>query len=65
VNKRQALSTVLALVPVSRPYELGRDSGVSAEVQTRRRKTNTPGKYLTSVFLIILSLLFFKYEKCR
>ncbi|WP_460089415.1 hypothetical protein [Pseudomonas sp. S2_E02] len=35
---------------------------VKGEVQTWRRKTNTPTKCLTSIFLIILSLLFFEVE---
>jgi hypothetical protein len=35
---------------------------VKGEVQTWRGKTNTPTKYLTSTFLIILSLLFFEVE---
>jgi hypothetical protein len=34
-------------------------------VQTWRGKTNTPAKYLTSTFLIILSLLFFRVELFR
>jgi hypothetical protein len=32
------------------------------KVQTWRGKANTPTKYLTSAFLIILSLLFFEVE---
>jgi hypothetical protein len=35
---------------------------VKGKVQTWRGKTNTPTKYLTSTFLIILSLLFFEVE---
>ncbi|WP_242208748.1 MULTISPECIES: hypothetical protein [unclassified Pseudomonas] len=35
---------------------------VNGEVHTWRGKTNTPTKYLTSTFLIILSWLFFEVE---
>jgi hypothetical protein len=41
------------------------DTEVKGEVHTWRGKTNTPTKYLTSTFLIILSLLFFEVELFR